>query len=44
VRQATVGVALPGKLGPYRIIVPDERRHARWVRSVTEIDVVPVSP
>lgn len=38
------GVALPANLGPYRIIVPGEHRHARWIRSVTVIDVVPVSP
>jgi hypothetical protein len=25
--------------GPFRIIVPDEKRHARWVRNVTALDV-----
>jgi hypothetical protein len=35
------GVALPSEIGPYRIIVPAEHRHARWIRSVTEIDVQP---
>ena len=38
------GVALPANLGPYRIIVPGEHRHARWIRSVTVMNVVPVSP
>ena len=25
--------------GPFRIIVPDEKRHARWVRNVTSLSV-----
>jgi hypothetical protein len=25
--------------GPFRVIVPDEQRHARWVREVTSLEV-----
>lgn len=25
--------------GPFRVVVPDEKRHARWVREVTSIEV-----
>ena len=25
--------------GPFRIVVPDEKRHARWVREVTSLEV-----
>jgi hypothetical protein len=25
--------------GPFRVIVPDEKRHARWVREVTSLEV-----
>jgi Oxidoreductase molybdopterin binding domain len=34
------GHALESFEGPFRIIVPGEKRHARWVRQVTEIDVM----
>ena len=30
--------------GPYRIVVPDEARPARWVRQVTGIKVIDVKP
>ena len=33
------GVPLDPKIGPYRIIVPSEKREARWIHNVTEIDV-----
>ena len=33
------GVALSAREGPYRLIVPGEKREARWVRQVTAIDV-----
>jgi hypothetical protein len=33
------GAALDAKHGPLRIIVPDEMRHARWVREVMSITV-----
>jgi hypothetical protein len=36
------GVSLPSGLGPFRIIVPGEKRHARWVHAVTEIDLIAV--
>ena len=31
------GVALNEKEGPYRILMPHEKQHARWVRQVTKI-------
>jgi DMSO/TMAO reductase YedYZ molybdopterin-dependent catalytic subunit len=34
------GHALDAFDGPLRVIVPGEKRHARWVRQVTEIDVI----
>jgi hypothetical protein len=33
------GGPLPGKEGPLRLLVADEKRHARWVRQVTAIDL-----
>ncbi len=33
------GSPLPPHLAPFRIIVPDEKRQARWIHSVTEIDI-----
>jgi len=37
------GQALPPETGPLRLVVPDDKRHARWVRQVTRIDVVRVN-
>jgi len=34
------GAALPAAEGPVRLVIPDERRPARWVRQVTSIRVV----
>jgi DMSO/TMAO reductase YedYZ molybdopterin-dependent catalytic subunit len=34
------GKPLSAKEGPLRIIVPGEKRHARWVRQVTDLTVV----
>jgi hypothetical protein len=34
------GKPLSAKEGPLRIIVPGEKRHARWVRQVTSLTVV----
>src|SRR5262245_11070559 len=34
------GKSLSSKEGPLRIIVPGEKRHARWVRQVTALTVV----
>jgi len=33
------GEPLSGKEGPFRLIVPDEARQARWVRQVTTIEL-----
>jgi hypothetical protein len=33
------GGPLPAKEGPLRVIVADEKRHARWVRQVTAIEL-----
>lgn len=40
--DAKAGGPLPAGQGPLRIIVPGEKRHARWVRQVTELEVVRV--
>jgi hypothetical protein len=34
------GAALGSDLGPFRLIVPDEKHHLRWIRNVVEIEVV----
>jgi hypothetical protein len=36
------GKALGEKEGPYRIIIPDEKRMARWVKQVTTLRIVEV--
>jgi DMSO/TMAO reductase YedYZ molybdopterin-dependent catalytic subunit len=36
------GAALSGADGPFQLIVPDEKRPARWVRQVARISVVMV--
>ena len=36
------GKPLTEKEGPYRIIIPDEKRMARWVRQVTTLKIVDV--
>jgi len=36
------GKPLDAKEGPYRIVIPDEKRMARWVRHVTTLKVVEV--
>lgn len=33
------GGPLPGKEGPLRVVVANEKRHARWVRQVTAIEL-----
>jgi hypothetical protein len=33
------GKPLAANEGPFRIVVPDEKRHARWVRNVTSLTV-----
>jgi len=34
------GKPLDAKAGPYRIVIPDEKRMARWVRQVTKLKIV----
>lgn len=36
------GKPLDKKEGPYRIVIPDEKRMARWVRQVTALKIVDV--
>jgi len=36
------GKPLGEKEGPYRIVIPDEKRMARWVRQVTRLKIVNV--
>ena len=36
------GKPLGEKEGPYRIVIPDEKRMARWVRQVTALKIVEV--
>ena len=36
------GKLLDEKEGPYRIVIPDEKRMARWVRQVTTLRIVDV--
>ncbi len=36
------GKPLGEKEGPYRIVIPDEKRMARWVRQVTKLKIVDV--
>ncbi len=31
---------LPEEVGPFQIIVPGEKKHARWVRQVTALEVI----
>jgi len=33
------GAPLPTAVGPYRLIVPFDKREARWVRSVTDVEL-----
>jgi hypothetical protein len=33
------GHSLSAPEGPFRIVVPDEKRHARWVREVIRLDI-----
>jgi Oxidoreductase molybdopterin binding domain len=36
------GKPLTEKEGPYRIVIPDEKRMARWVRQVTTLKIADV--
>lgn len=42
--DAMNGEAIPIGQGPYRLIVPKERRHFRWVRQVVKIEVIKARP
>ncbi|MFN3380985.1 MAG: molybdopterin-dependent oxidoreductase [Runella zeae] len=33
------GQALPQGIGPFRLVVPDERRPARWIREIKTIEI-----
>lgn len=44
VTYAKNGAPLDSAEGPFRLIVPGERRPARWVRGVVRIRVVPLAP
>jgi DMSO/TMAO reductase YedYZ molybdopterin-dependent catalytic subunit len=37
------GQPLPDALGPVRLVVPEDKRPARWARGVTSLEVIPVS-
>jgi hypothetical protein len=37
------GKPLDEKEGPYRVVIPDEKRMARWVRQVTALKIVDVN-
>jgi molybdopterin-binding protein len=37
------GKPLDAKEGPYRLVVPHDKRHMRWVRQVTRISVEAVA-
>lgn len=39
IAESRDGAPLPVGAGPYRLIVPFEKRDARWVRNVTEVDL-----
>lgn len=36
------GAALSEKEGPFQIIVPDDKKHGRWVRNVTAIKLIKI--
>jgi DMSO/TMAO reductase YedYZ molybdopterin-dependent catalytic subunit len=36
------GKELDGEAGPLRLVIPDEKRHSRWVRRVIELEVIRV--
>jgi DMSO/TMAO reductase YedYZ molybdopterin-dependent catalytic subunit len=37
------GKELDARAGPLRLVIPDEKRQARWVREVTELEIVRVN-
>jgi hypothetical protein len=41
-KQIVLAFARDGKEGPYRLVIPDEKRMARWVKQVTTLKIVDV--
>jgi DMSO/TMAO reductase YedYZ molybdopterin-dependent catalytic subunit len=41
--DAQDGKPLPANAGPYRLVVPGDKRAARWARMITSIEVVTVN-
>ncbi len=37
--ESVDGAALPSGIGPYRLVVPEEKKPARWIREVREIEI-----
>ena len=37
------GADLDAKTGPLRLVIPEEKRHARWMRQMNELEIVRVS-
>ncbi len=37
--ESVDGAALPAGTGPYRLVVPEEKKPARWIREVREIEI-----
>ncbi|MBV8207727.1 MAG: molybdopterin-dependent oxidoreductase [Acidobacteria bacterium] len=44
IAQSMNGKALDEKSGPLKIVVPNEKRPARWVRMLTRLDIVKLAP
>ncbi len=40
--DARNGTAVPASLGPFHVVAPCDRTHARWVRNVTSLTIVTV--
>jgi hypothetical protein len=38
------GKALDESEGPWRVIIPDDQRHARWIRGLVFVEVVTIKP
>jgi hypothetical protein len=38
------GAPIGTAAGPYRLVVPFEKRQARWIKNVTEVELVNVAP
>jgi len=36
------GASLDAKAGPLRLVIPEEKRHGRWVRQVVELEILRV--